>query len=104
MSVDPETPPDSEIRGNNVLISFRKAGHVVSTPFRVFSDIDLFYYYCFCSVDKNCDIRPECTKMQFRNRIFIDQKKEHLTGKIDDFDELATLFGQLDKSARVSFN
>ena len=22
-----------------------------------------------------CDIRPKCTKMQFSNRIFIDQKK-----------------------------
>ena len=39
-----------------------------------------------------CDIRPECTKMQFRNRIFVDQKNEHRTVKIDNFNELATLF------------
>ena len=51
-----------------------------------------------------CDIRPECAKMQFRNRISIDQKKEHRTGKIDDFNELARLFERLDKSGRVSFN
>ena len=27
------------------------------------------------AVRGECDIRPECTKMQFRIRIFIDQKK-----------------------------
>ena len=48
-----------------------------------------------------CDLRPECTKMQFRNRIFIDQKKEHLTGKIDGFNGLATLIERLDKSGGV---
>ena len=51
-----------------------------------------------------CDLRPECTNMQFRNRIFIEKEKEHLTGKIDDFNELATLFEQLDKPGRVTFN
>ena len=40
------------------------------------------------------DIRPDCTKMQFCNRIF----------KIDDFNGLATLFERLDKSGKVSFN
>ena len=34
-SSGPETPPDSGIWGNNVLISFRKARHVVPTPFLV---------------------------------------------------------------------
>ena len=29
----PETPPDSGIRRNNVLIFFRKAGNAVLTPF-----------------------------------------------------------------------
>ena len=51
-----------------------------------------------------CDIRPECTKTQFRNRIFIDQKKEHLTGKIDGFNDSATLFKRSDKLIRVNFN
>ena len=50
-----------------------------------------------------CVFRPECTEMQFRNRIFVDKKKEHLTGKIDGFNELVTLFEGLDKSGRVSF-
>ena len=31
----PETPPDSEVRGNNDLISFRKGGHAGPTPFLV---------------------------------------------------------------------
>ena len=31
----PETPAESGIRGNSVLISFRKAGHAVPTPFLV---------------------------------------------------------------------
>ena len=35
LSSPPETPPDSGIWGNNVLISFRKAVHVVPTPFLV---------------------------------------------------------------------
>ena len=35
LSSPPETPPDSGIWGNNALISFRKAGHVVPTPFLV---------------------------------------------------------------------
>ena len=48
-----------------------------------------------------CDIRSEFTKMQFRNRIFIDQKKR--TVKIDGFNGLATLLERLDKSGRVSF-
>ena len=51
-----------------------------------------------------CDLRPECTKMQFSNRIFIDQNEEHRAGKFDGFCGLATLFEQLDKSGRVSFN
>ena len=34
-SSPPETPPVSGIRGNNALISFRKAGHAVPTPFPV---------------------------------------------------------------------
>ena len=51
-----------------------------------------------------CDIRPECTKLQFRNRTFIDWKKEHLNGMIDGFNELATLFERLHKSGRVRFN
>ena len=25
-----------------------------------------------------CDMRPECTKMHFRNRIFFDQKKKNI--------------------------
>ena len=44
-------------------------------------------------VRRVCDIRPECTKMKFCNRIFIGKVIEHLTGKIDGFNELATLFG-----------
>ena len=51
-----------------------------------------------------CDIRRECMKKKIRNRIFKDQKEEHLTGKIDGFNGLATLFERLDKSGRVSFN
>ena len=35
LSSPPETPPDSGIRGNNVLISFRKAGNAVPTPFLI---------------------------------------------------------------------
>ena len=35
LSLGPETPPDSGIRINNTLISFRKAGHVVPTPLLV---------------------------------------------------------------------
>ena len=35
MSFPPESPPDSGIRGNNVHISFSKAGHAVPTPFLV---------------------------------------------------------------------
>ena len=41
-----------------------------------------------------CDIRPEFTKTQFRNRIFIDQKKEHRTEKIDGFNGLATYLNE----------
>ena len=33
LSSEPETPPDSGIRGNSTRISFRKARHAVSTPF-----------------------------------------------------------------------
>ena len=51
-----------------------------------------------------CDIRLKCTKVQFRNRICIEKKEEHITGKIDGFNEKATLFGRLDKSGSVSFN
>ena len=35
---------------------------------------------------------------------FYRSEKEHRTGKIDDFNELATLFERLDKSRRVSFD
>ena len=48
-----------------------------------------------------CDIRPECKKMQPN---FYRSEKEHLTGKVDGFSELATLFERLDKSGNVSFN
>ena len=50
-----------------------------------------------------CDIRPECAKMQFRNRISIDQKKEHRTGNIDDFIELAWLFERLGQIGKGLF-
>ena len=33
LSLGPETPPDSEIRGNSTPISFQKAGHAVPRPF-----------------------------------------------------------------------
>ena len=33
-------------------------------------------------IETNCGIRPECTKMQFRNRIFIDQKKNIELGRL----------------------
>ena len=33
LNSEPETPPDSGIRGKNVLLSFRKAGHTFPTPF-----------------------------------------------------------------------
>ena len=35
---------------------------------------------------------------------FYRSEKEHLNGKIDVFNGLATLFEQFDKSGRVSFN
>ena len=56
------------------------------------------------AVRELCDIPPECTKVQFGNRIFIDQKKEHLTRKIDGINGLAAFIERLDKSGRVSFN
>ena len=56
------------------------------------------------AVREVCDIRPECMKMQFCNRFFIDQNKEHLIMKIDSFNGLAASFEQLDKLGRVSFN
>ena len=43
-----------------------------------------------------CDIRPECTKMQFRIRT-LSTRKEYLTWKINGFNGIATLFERLDK-------
>ena len=72
------------------LNSVRLHGTILMKTTRLNEDIDQ-------AVRGVCDIRQECAKMQFRNRISIDQKKEHRTGKIDDFKELETLFERLDK-------
>ena len=50
------------------------------------------------AVREVCDIRPDCTKMQFRIRIFMDQKR---TSDLDGFNRLATLFERLEESGRV---
>ena len=44
-----------------------------------------------------CDIRPEWSKCNFAFEFLL----EHLTGKIDGFHELVTLFKRLDKLGRV---
>ena len=50
----------------------------------------------------HCTILMKTTRL---NGEFLSiRKKKHLTGKIDGFNDLATLFEQLYKSGTVSFN
>ena len=44
-----------------------------------------------------CDIRPEWSTSNFAFEFLL----EHLTGKIDGFDEFVTLFRRSNKSGRV---